>query len=201
MKKGYWILIIIFVLLAAAGTIGFSYFIETRQIWLNRTPSPTLTSPSITKSPSQSPSPAASPTATPMTTVKIFLIAQDDNGKTGKLVGCGDSAVAVEREVPETKAVLKAAMEQLISIKDKTYGSAGLYNALASSSLNFESAEITDDKAIVKLSGVLNLVGTCEDARIEAQLKETALQFSTVQSAEIFINDINLDEIIGQEGP
>lgn len=200
MKKGYWILIIIIVLFIIGGVFGYLY-ISNKKTDAAATPSPTLTSPSITKSPSQSPSPAASPTATPMTTVKIFLIAQDDNGKTGKLVGCGDSAVAVEREVPETKAVLKAAMEQLISIKDKTYGSAGLYNALADSSLNFESAEIIDDKAIVKLSGTLNLVGTCEDARIEAQLKETTLQFSTVQNAEIFINNINLDEIISQEGP
>ncbi|MEK7142776.1 MAG: GerMN domain-containing protein, partial [Patescibacteria group bacterium] len=167
------------------------------------TPSPTFASPGITKSPTQSPSPttAISPTATPTTTVKIFLIAKDDNGASGKLVGCGDSAVAVEREVPETKAVLRAAIEQLISIKDKSYGESGLYNALADSSLNFQSAEITDGKATIKLTGPLNLVGTCEDARIQAQLKETALQFSTVQSAEIFINDKNLDDILSQAGP
>jgi len=200
MKKSYWILIIIIVLLIISGIFGYIY-IGNKKTNPSTTPSPTLTSPTLAKSPGQSPSPITSPTATPTTTVNIFLIAQDDNGKTGKLVGCGDSAVAVEREVPETKAVLRAAIEQLISIKDKTYGSAGLYNALADSSLNFESAEINNGKATIKLSGTLNLVGTCEDARIEAQLKETALQFSTVQSAEIFINDINLDEIIGQEGP
>ena len=111
-----------------------------------------------------------------------------------------DSAVAVDREIPPTKAVLKAAMEQLVSIKDKNYGQSGLYNALYQSSLNVDSVAIDDNgKATIKLSGTLQLVGTCEDPRIEAQLRETAMQFSTVKSADIFINNKNLTEIMSLE--
>ena len=128
------------------------------------------------------------------------MIALDDNGASGKLIGCGDSAVAVEREVPETQAVLQAAMEQLISIKDPTYGESGLSNPLYQSSLNLESASIDNGKATVKFTGSLSLPGECGDARIQAQFEETALQFSTVTSVDILINGTNLRDLISQEG-
>lgn len=130
------------------------------------------------------------------------MIALDDNGASGKKIGCGDSAVAVTREIASTQAVLKAAMTELLSIKDKDYGQSGLYNSLYRYNLNVESVAIDNNgKATIKLSGDFILVGTCEDPRIEAQLKETARQFPTVESVKIFINGEDLDNLLSQEGP
>ena len=50
--------------------------------------------------------------------------------RAGIPVGCGDSAVPVMVEIPPTQAVLKAALESLLSVRDQQYGQSGLYNAL-----------------------------------------------------------------------
>ncbi len=195
MKKTYWIIILI-VLALIAGVFGYLFFTKPSRPTPSASPS-NQPSSTLTNTPS-----ATTSTATPIgtTKIKIFMIAVDDNGASGKLIGCGDSAVAVEREVPQTQAVLKAAMEQLISVKDSTYGGSGLTNPLSQSSLNFVSATIDNGKATVKFTGNLSLPGECGDARIQAQFEQTALQFPNVESVDIFINDQNLRDLISQEG-
>lgn len=160
---------------------------------------------SVAKSPSPTPTksaastPSASASAEKMT-VKIFMIAEGDNGASGKLIGCGDSAVAVNREIPKTEAVLKAAIEQLLSIKDRAYGQSGLVNSLFESNLQVQSVAIENNKAVIKLTGTVMSAGSCDDPRLKAQLEETALQFPTVKEVDIFINDKNINDIFSQEG-
>jgi len=200
MNRTIWIILLVIIVLAIAGGTYWYFQIRPKNIQVAASPGTTL---SQTLSPANSAFPALSPSASTATkqTVKVFMIAVDDNGASGKKIGCGDSAIAVEREIPPTQAVLKAAMEELVSIKDKSYGQSGLYNALYQSSLKVDSVAIDDNgKATIKLSGNLQLVGTCEDPRIEAQLRETALQFTIVKSADIFINGKNLTEIMSLEG-
>lgn len=132
-------------------------------------------------------------------TLKIFMINQGDNGKDGVLVGCGDSAIAVQREVPQTQAVLKAAIEQLLSVKDKDYGMSGYYNALYQSNLTLNSASIDKNgKATIKLSGSLLTSGTCDNPRVIAQIEETAKQFSTVKSVSILVNGQDIHSLLSE---
>lgn len=133
------------------------------------------------------------------TTLKIYMINIGDGGKEGVLVGCGDSAVAVQREVPQTQAVLKAAIEQLISIKEKDYGLSGYYNALYRSNLTLDSVSITNGKAVINLSGTVTSAGACEDPRIIAQFEQTAKQFSSVKDVEVLVNGKNLKEILAND--
>lgn len=119
---------------------------------------------------------------------KIFLIALDDNGKSGKLVGCNDSLMAVEREISKKQTVLQASLEDLLSLKSQSYGQSGLYNALSLSDLKLESVSLAAGKATIKLTGDLKLGGECDDPRFEGQIKETALQFPEVKEVEILIN-------------
>lgn len=136
-------------------------------------------------------------TRTLFTQVKIFLIALDDNGKSGPAVGCGDSAVEVNRVVAPTNAPLKAALNELLLLHQRDYGQSGLYNALYQSDLQVQSATVANGKATIKLTGKLLMGGECDDPRVEAQLTQTALQFSTVTSVEIFINDTPLKNLLG----
>lgn len=147
-------------------------------------------------SPSDTPAkaPASKPSAT-VNQVKIFLVALDDNGQSGKAVGCGDSAVAVNRTVTPTPAPLRAALEELLSVKDKDYGQSGLYNALYQSALRLDSVAITNGRAEVKLSGSLRSGGACDDPRIYAQLMETVWQFPTVQAVTITVNGKSLESL------
>ncbi len=131
-----------------------------------------------------------------ITRVKIFLIAVNDNGKTGTAVGCGDSVVGVEREIAPTSAPLTAALNQLFSLHDQFYGQSGLYNSLYRAQLQLSSVAIVNGRATIKLNGQLLLGGECDDPRAEAQLTQTALQFSTVHAVDIFVNGVPLKTLL-----
>lgn len=133
-------------------------------------------------------------------TVQIFLIAVNDNGQTGILVGCGDSAVPVQIETPPTQGVLKAALVALLSVKDQFYGQSGLYNALYQSDLQVETVSIDSGKASVYLTGTLIMGGECDAPRVQAQLEQTVLQFPTVTEAAIFINGKPLADVLSLKG-
>ena len=161
-------------------------------------PTATITIPALT--PVLSTATRVPPTSTAVQqTVKIFLIALEDNGQSGILVGCGDSAVPVTVIIPRTQGVLKAALEKLLSIKEQYYGESGLYNALYQSDLKLKSVTIDQGKAVIHLTGTVMLGGVCDAPRVEAQIKQTALQFSTVSDVEVFINDIPLEDVLSQK--
>jgi sporulation and spore germination protein len=161
-------------------------------------PMATITVPSLTPVLSTATQVRPSSTAVQQT-VEIFLVALEDNGQLGILVGCGDSAVSVTVIIPRTQGVLKAALEKLLSIKEQYYGESGLYNALYQSDLELQSVTIDQGKAVIHLTGTVMLGGVCDAPRVEAQIKQTALQFSTVSDVEVFINDIPLEDVLSQK--
>jgi hypothetical protein len=145
---------------------------------------------------------AVPPTAVPppptnaTTTLNIVLIAVGDNGSTGPLVGCGDSAVSVRVQVPRTQAVLRASLEKLLSLHSKDYGESGLYNALYQSNLALDSLALNNGEAVIKLTGQLASGGVCDDPRIIAQIEQTALQFSTVKTVVIYVNNSKIQDLL-----
>lgn len=164
-----------------------------------------------TKTPQQAPTDQKSPqTQTEQTTppqepstqsakeaqVKIYLIALNDNGKSGKAIGTGDSLVPIERTISTPKMPLKAAFDELLALKEPYYGQSGLYNALYRSNLKLDKATITNGKADIYLSGSLPLGGVMDNPRVENQLNETALQFSTVHEVQIYLNDKTLKDAL-----
>ena len=157
-------------------------------------PSPTL--PTTTQPPTASATQTPTESITGTQMVQIYLIALEDNGQSGIQVGCGDSAVEVQVEIPRTQAVLRAALESLLSIKTQYYGESGLYNALYQSELQVESVTIDAGKASVYLTGTLMMGGVCDNPRVQAQLEQTVLQFSTVNEMEIFINRQPLADVL-----
>ncbi len=128
--------------------------------------------------------------------VKIFLIKLEDNGQSGTSVGCGDSVVPITVYIPQTQAILRAALEKLLSAKQQFYGDAGYYNALYQSDLKVDNVTIEQGKAIIHLTGTVMPGGECDNPRFEAQIKETALQFSTVSDVQVFINDKPMEEVL-----
>jgi spore germination protein GerM len=129
--------------------------------------------------------------------VKIYLIAINDNGASGPKIGCNDSAVPVTLNLPATTSPLTDSTKQLLSMKSRFYGESGLYNVFYQSNLTVDSVIISNGKATYNLRGTLSLGGECDDPRVEAQLKYTALQFSTVKTVEIFVNGKKLSSVLG----
>ena len=141
------------------------------------------------------------PDATPgLQTVQIFLIALEDGGRSGKEIGCDDSVIPVQVAIAPTQGVLRAALGELLSLKEPYYGQSGLYNALYQSDLKLDSVSIEQGEAVIYLSGTLTLGGVCDSPRVEAQLEETALQFHTVSHVSVFVNGRPLEEVLSLKG-
>lgn len=157
-------------------------------------PSPTLALPTAIVA-TQVP-PVSTPNNGTEQMIQIVLIALEDNGQSGELVGCGDSAIPINATIPRTQGVLRAALEKLLSAKGQFYGESGYYNALYQSDLQVAGVTIEQGKAIIRLTGTVVLGGTCDAPRVQAQLEQTALQFSTVNDVAVFINDVPLEDVL-----
>lgn len=131
--------------------------------------------------------------------VNLYFIALEDNGRSGKKIGCNDSVVPVEIQIVPTRAPLTAALEQLFAVHSQYYGESGLYNALYQSSLHVDSAAVQQGRATIYLSGTFQLGGVCDDPRFAAQIEETALQFPTVGEVVVFINGRRLEDILSEK--
>ena len=160
-------------------------------------PSATTIAPPTAVLPTATTVPATSPAKEQM--VKIFLIALEDNGQSGPLVGCGDSVIPITVTIPQTQGVLRAALERLLSAKQEFYGESGYYNALYQSDLELENVRIEQGQAIIHLTGTVMLGGVCDSPRVQAQIEQTALQFSTVSAVAVFINDTPIEEVLSQQ--
>jgi hypothetical protein len=132
---------------------------------------------------------------------QIFMIALEDNGQSGPLVGCGDSVVGVTRELPAGDDPIRAALESLLAEKDQYFGESGLYNALYQSNLAVESVTVDEmGTATVRLTGEHALGGVCDSPRFAAQLEQTVLQFESVNAVEIFLNGEPMEQVLSGEG-
>jgi spore germination protein GerM len=132
--------------------------------------------------------------------VKLFLIAVDDAGRSGKKIGCDDSVVAVARDLRPTRTPLRAALEELLRIP-RIYGSnPELYNALHQSQLRLKSVSVRRGVARLSFAGRLVTGGVCDNPRVQAQIEETALQFPTVKKVKVFINGLPLSEYLSERG-
>jgi len=143
----------------------------------------------------QAPTPTGS-SGNLFTRTNIYLIALGDDGRSGEEIGCDDSVVPVEVEIEPTVAPLTAALDKLLAIESREYGQSGLYHALYQSDLTLVSASVVDGEAVLRLSGTLTLGGVCDEPRIQAQLRETALQYDTVDRVSIFVNGSPMEELV-----
>ncbi len=193
------ILIVMAVLVLAA--VSCSVRIDLGSATATAVPSLTSMPPAPTALPTTVPSPTTPPVPTlapqGATSVLIYLIAPEDNGKSGALIGCGDSAVPVPVPIEPTLGVLRAAYTELFKLYGKQfYGQSGLMNALYSSNLSIDSLAVENSTARVSLKGSLALDGVCDIPRVEAQLRLTALQFSTVKDVIISLNGVPLKDAL-----
>jgi spore germination protein GerM len=119
-------------------------------------------------------------------TVQAFLVALEDAGENGILIGCDDSLVPVSIEIDaqeNNEDRIAAALAALFGLEHET-----LYNVFANSTLSVESVVIEDGVATVNLTGDLVLGGECDDPRVVEQLAHTITQFAGVTGAVVLLN-------------
>jgi LysM repeat protein len=134
------------------------------------------------------------------TSVNVYMVALGDQGARGKLIGCEDSLAPLEVPIVPTRAPLRAALHELLTLESATLDEIELYNALYRSELVLDDVTIVGGKATIQLSGTLRLGGACDTPRVEEQLRAAALQFSTVTEVEVWVNGVPLDEALSARG-
>lgn len=113
--------------------------------------------------------------------------------------GC-DDVVMVERTIDPTPAPLNSAISALFDIDETTIEGYRHFIPKTTSTLSFDRAEIVDNEAQIYLTGELSgLTGVCDNPRAAIQIEETALQFSTIDTVQIYLNEQPTDLIPGQQ--
>jgi len=127
---------------------------------------------------------AAPDAAASVSQVRVFLIAPRDGGRTGRQVACGDSAVPIEVTLPQAAPALAGAMRALLAMEERYDRGSGLLNSLYASRLALAGVERQGAQARVLLTGYVELGDACDNARMLAQLTETALQFRGISDVQ-----------------
>jgi hypothetical protein len=194
--------LVITVLLVVAGLIGAGYYLWQAQDQADPNPRVSTTStpsPTPTATEQASPSGETNGSTQPVEqTVNMYMVALEDNGVSGKKIGCGDSLVPV-RQTLTTSTPLADILRRLLGYEEQYYGESGLYNALWQSDLTLESASIVDGEAQIELRGTVSLSGTCDTPRVEEQLTATATQFASVERVSIRLNGQPLREALSTQ--
>ena len=129
---------------------------------------------------------------------RIWLISIEGK-QDGPKIGCGDSAVPVEVELPLDSPALSGSLDALLDA-GKRHEPAGFYNALAGSPLKVQRIDLSRGSARIDLTGYLEIGGECDSPRVLDQLTRTATQFSDVKSAEFFLDGKPLRTLLSGKG-
>lgn len=114
---------------------------------------------------------------------------------TGSEHGC-DRVVMVEQDIEPTTTPLTAALTALFAIDTEEYEGWQNFIAQTNDTLSFDRATVTDSVAHIYLAGELSgLAGACDNPRAAIQIEETALQFDTVDSVQLYLNDEPSDDL------
>lgn len=127
---------------------------------------------------------------------QVYLVAPGDAGRSGRAIGCDDSLIPVTVDIQPTLDPVRPALNALLDIDTRVYGQSGLYNALYRSDLTVSDIGIRNGIATVELAGDLNMGGVCDVPRIEQQLRQTALQFPSVDRVIILVNAQPLEDVL-----
>ena len=133
-------------------------------------------------------------------TIRVYLVAMNDRGRSGRRIGCDDSLVSVRRTIRATGAPLRAAIQELLALpEENTYAGRQLHNFWASertSDLRLESVAINRGVATIRFSGAVPVAGICDEPRIISQIEATARQFPTVRRVRVFLGGVPLRQAV-----
>ena len=135
------------------------------------------------------------------TSPAIALIAMDGselnkNLTQTKKIGCDDKLVIIEMEDNITSP--SELLEKLFNYKDYKEED-GYYNVFSlSKNLKVDNLDITDGKAILKLSGDLFVGGMCDNPRLFEQIFETINTVTPIGGLEVYINGTELSAYLSE---
>lgn len=121
-----------------------------------------------------------------LTVVSVPLITS------GGEIGCNDKVFLSPHVIePKTTAVLNATYSVLFDLKSESeIASDNVRNLVGTEPyLLYETVTLKDGNASVYLSGRLSSIAHCAVPAFRAQIEQAALQFETVNSLEVYLNN------------
>lgn len=112
------------------------------------------------------------------------------------VVNC-DRVYPVERVVPKTQAVARAALEEMLAGPTLLEGQAGYFTSM-NDGVKIQKLNIANGTAFVDFDETLEaqVGGSCRVLAIRAQIKETLKQFPTVKNVVLTVNGRGEDIIL-----
>ncbi len=119
------------------------------------------------------------------TVVKVYL---GNTNEDPESLNC-EITYPVERKIPKTLGVGKAAIEELLSGAKESESIQGYYSSIPSN-VELNSLRITDGVAYADFNSALQdgVGGSCLTSRIRSQIENTLLQFESVNSVVISVD-------------
>ena len=132
--------------------------------------------------------------------VSVFVVSPSTAVNDPNAVGCGDELVSIVRALPAGEPTIEGALRTLFALGQNIEDDPELYNALQNSQLNLDGVTVEGGTATINLSGDLLIGGECDAPRVEAQIRQTALQFPGVENVEIYLNGEPLASVLSARG-
>jgi hypothetical protein len=127
---------------------------------------------------------------------RVFLIAPHDGGRSGRKVACDDSAVAVEVSLSPSGPALPGALRALLAMSERYDRGSGLLNPLYASRLELAGVDRQAARITVRLAGYVEGGDTCDNERLLAELRETALQFDGIADVQFEVEGQPLQSLL-----
>lgn len=119
------------------------------------------------------------------TVVNIPLIGSDGD------IGCGSSVFLAPHVVePKTSAVLDATYQALFQLKAESEIEADNINNIVAQEdrLFYQGVSLQDGTAELRLEGLIYKIAHCAVPEFRAQIEQSALQFDSVDTLEVYLN-------------
>ncbi|MFC0249664.1 hypothetical protein ACFFIO_14255 [Citricoccus parietis] len=118
---------------------------------------------------------------------------------TGRDVACQDLLVRASSVPVKTEDRVGTAVGFLIDDEQYSHGDPAITNSLDPSEdgLLYSSSRVEGDTVTVELTGDVVTRSQCESFRIRAQLNRTAAAAAGVENAEILVDGVRIEEVLG----
>lgn len=136
------------------------------------------------------------------TAAPLYLVALNGDfppSTTGREVACQDLLVRVETVPVKSEDLVGTAIGFLLNDEQYSHGDPAVTNSLDPSEdgMTYTSHRIEGDTVVVELTGEVVTRNQCESFRIRAQLNRTAAAAAGVPNAEILVDGVRIEEILG----
>lgn len=136
------------------------------------------------------------------TVAPLYLVALNGEfppSTTGRDVACQDLLVRVETTPVKSDDLVGTAVGFLLEDEQYSHGDPALTNSLDPSEdgLTYTSHRLEGDTVVVELTGEVVTRSQCESFRIRAQLNRTAAAAAGVPNAEVLVDGVRIEQVLG----